>query len=477
MNLPESFTSSIEKLLGADEAEQLFKSLETSAPVSVRLNTSKIKRYGLAFASEKREAIPWCSNAYYLSERPTFTFDPLFHGGAYYVQEASSMFIAHILEQHLDKTKPVLALDLCAAPGGKSSLLRGFLPEGSLLVANEIVSKRAQILSENILKWGHPDVLVTNNSAVDFEKTPLSFDVVLADVPCSGEGMFRKDEAAIEEWSPQNVEVCWQRQREIVSSIWQNLKPGGLFIYSTCTFNSKENEENVQWIIDTLGAESLAVTTDSNWNISPALQGFEQYSYRFLPHKTKGEGFFVAALRKPLSDGQQAPACTKSKKKKKKKLTAQAAIHQRLFQPAKDWVSVDDSYDLLIEDETCFVFRKQYFAVLDVLKQYKFHLIHAGTPLAYLKGKSCLPHPALAFSALYKEAAFSQVELSYEQAISYLRKEAIALAATTSKGFVLLTYKQLPLGFVKHLGNRSNNLYPAPWRIRSGYLPDEIKTL
>ena len=475
MELPLSFTLQMKELLGEKEAALFQDSLKIPHPISIRLNQAKVNRYLPFLKVPKDSPIPWCTSGYYLPDRLTFTFDPLFHAGAYYVQEASSMFIAQILNQYVDQERDLLVLDLCAAPGGKSSLLRSLLPNNSLLVANEFVGKRAQILSENLLKWGHPDVLVTNNCASDFGQIPHLFDVILADVPCSGEGMFRKDQTAIEEWSLLNVDKCWRRQRDIVRDVWNSLKPGGFFIYSTCTFNAKENEANIQWLIEEFGAESLPVDYEDDWGVTEAYQGYNQHSYHFFPYKAKGEGFFVAVLRK--STQEETILGSYPKKKKKRKITAQEAINTNLFKRVASWVELTDSYELVVKEENCFAFNKHYLPILSLLQSKNLHLIHAGTPVAFLKGKTCVPHAALALSNLCSTNAFPTVEIAYEQAITFLRKEAIALPAMTSKGFVLVTYKGLPLGFVKHLGSRSNNLYPTSWRIRSGYTPVELKTL
>ena len=206
------------------------------------------------------------------------------------------MFVERVLQTYV--SNPVVMLDLCAAPGGKSTLSRSALPEGSLLVANEVMRNRSQILAENLIKWGYPDVVVTNNDPADFTTMEHLFDVILTDVPCSGEGMFRKDEVAVEEWSVENVDVCWQRQRRILKDIWPTLKPGGLLIYSTCTFNREENEDNISWIAKELGAEVLPVPVDESWGITGNLIGEDFPVYRFLPHRTMGEGFFIAVLRK-----------------------------------------------------------------------------------------------------------------------------------------------------------------------------------
>lgn len=254
MELPSSFTDYTRALLGVEEYEKLAAALEGEQPVSIRLNEDKLPESSFSLFRSSLEHVPWSAAGYYLDKRLTFTFDPLFHAGCYYVQEASSMFVEQALRRYVGEG-PVVMLDLCAAPGGKSTHARSVLPAGSLLVANEVIRNRSQVLAENLTKWGHSGVVVTNNDPADFSSLTDFFDVILTDVPCSGEGMFRKDPVAVSEWSGENVEICWQRQRRIVTDIWPCLKPGGILIYSTCTYNTKENEENIRWIRDEFGAE------------------------------------------------------------------------------------------------------------------------------------------------------------------------------------------------------------------------------
>ncbi|MDE5701230.1 MAG: RsmB/NOP family class I SAM-dependent RNA methyltransferase, partial [Bacteroides sp.] len=276
MELPVSFVDYTRSLLGDAEYGRLSEALSAEQPVSIRLNEAKYPVASSPLSGDGSCRVPWTSAGFYLSRRPTFTFDPLFHAGCYYVQEASSMFVEQALRQYMS-TAPVVALDLCAAPGGKSTHVRSLLPEGSLLVANEVIRNRSQILAENLTKWGHPDVVVTNNDPADFAPLTSFFDVILTDVPCSGEGMFRKDPVAVNEWSPENVDVCWQRQRRILSDIWPCLKPGGLLVYSTCTYNTKEDEENIRWMRDTFGAEILPLDIPADWNITGNLLAGEDF--------------------------------------------------------------------------------------------------------------------------------------------------------------------------------------------------------
>lgn len=499
MKLPVSFTSRTSQLMGEDACKALCEALEKDGPVSIRLNKGKIND-----VPEMAHLIPWTSAGYYLDNRPTFTFDPLFHAGCYYVQEASSMFVEQAVREYI--SGPVVALDLCAAPGGKSTLLRSALPEGSFLIANEVMRNRSQVLAENIVKWGHPDVMVTSNDPSDFTPLRSLFDLILTDVPCSGEGMFRKDPVAVEEWSPENVGLCWERQRRILRDIWPCLKPGGMLVYSTCTYNREENEDNVAWIAKELGAEILPVSTEKEWNITGNLTGTDFPVYRFLPHKTEGEGLFLAVLRKNGTMAEQngdfvlTDVLGKSKKNKKAKGNdrggneraksekgrgadkgkggdRQKAVLKPLAFPValKEALNLGEAeYDFWLEDGVARAIRSQWHGLYDLVKS-QLYVLHAGIILAEQKGKDWQPHHSLAMSTLLNRNYFPAVELSYEQAIAYLRKEAVTLDAEVERGYVLLTFKGKTLGFAKNIGNRANNLYPQEWRIRSGYLPEVVK--
>lgn len=510
MNLPASFITYTRALIGDEEYEQLTAALQQEPPVSIRLNRQKVEKENCQKAEKEHSQpeagqndlkslvaenanVPWSSEGYYLDSRLTFTFDPLFHAGIYYVQEASSMFVEQVLRKYV--TQPVVMLDLCAAPGGKSTHARSVLPEGSLLVANEVIRNRSQVLAENLTKWGDSGVVVTNNDPSDFSELPSFFDVILTDVPCSGEGMFRKDPVAVSEWSPENVEICWQRQRRILSDIWSSLKPGGILIYSTCTYNIKEDEENVSWIRSEFGAEPLALDVPAEWKVTGNLLSGQPRAlgmpvYHFFPHKTRGEGFFLAALRKPeLGAGAEAEeremqsvtfVKSKAGKKKDKKGGATASlVTKENLAMARSWLqdAVADDYLLLAEGTEIMAFPKRYADEWAAMKQH-LRIVLAGTSIGEVKGKDLIPAHALAMSAsLLKQGAFVTEEIGYEQAIAYLRKEAITLSETAPRGYILLTYRTVPLGFVKNIGNRANNLYPQEWRIRSGYLPEEIRVL
>lgn len=456
MVLPEGFIIEIKPLLH-DQWNAFVDALNGEVPTSIRINRKKYK------GGETPHAVPWCEDGFYLSQRPSFTFDPLFHAGAYYVQEASSMFVEQVFRQYVNN-RTVRVLDLCAAPGGKSTHIASLISEDSLLVSNEVIRSRANILSENITKAGYPNVIVTNNDPSDIGKLQDFFDIILVDAPCSGEGMFRKDPQAVVEWSPANVQLCEERQRRIVADVWDALRPGGILIYSTCTYNTRENEQNIQWIADCLDAEFLSLEVCPAWNIHPAFDS-EIPAYHFLPHCTKGEGFFLAALQK-VGDCDVEEFCPVKKSKKQSKPKT---------------LSLDVQYrNYLIDNERYMFFEKSgsWFAFPAVLFGYfeyivsKLKLVSAGVYLGEVKGKDFIPQHSLAMSLALNVGAFEHVDVDKETAIAYLRKEALCFP-NSAKGYLLLTYQNIPLGFVKNIGNRANNLYPNEWRIRSGYNPEE----
>ncbi len=389
--------------LFGDLYEPFLRSFSEEPPVSIRLNPFK-----KIDVSSEWTPIPWCKDGYWLPKRKAFTLDPLFHCGCYYVQEAASMFLDTILRQYV--SRPITMLDLCAAPGGKATLSRAALPQGSLLYCNETDRRRANILVENMQKQGHSDVLVTNNSAADYARSGLLFDVLLADVPCSGEGLFRRSDVALKEWSIKNVLMCAERQRNIVRDIWPCLKEDGLLIYSTCTFNTHENEENVRWFVEELGAEVMGVTIDPSWGIvGSLLQDFSSPVYRFIQGITRSEGLFVALLKK--TDGRSSSA-------------------------------------------------KQHPTAL--------HILYDGQHIdEYKRDQKTIPPHAEALLCDLPPERYPRAELTLSQALSYLRHETLNLDNSAPRGFVVVCYEGHPLGFVKNIGTRANNLYPIQWRIKN----------
>ena len=380
------------------------------------------------------------------------------------------MFLEQSIRTYV--TTPVRCLDLCAAPGGKSTHLSSLLPDGSLLVSNEVIRNRSYILAENLAKWGNASTIVLNNDPAEIgEALPEQFDLIVTDVPCSGEGMFRKDEASVGEWSVENVQLCAARQRRILHDIWPALRPGGLLIYSTCTYNTEEDEENVRHIVEELGAEALPVATDETWHVTGPLR-YGNPVYRFFPHKTKGEGFFLAVLRKEGDEeyeveNERPTKSSKNKGKKDKKATLP------IPQEAWDYFREKKNITLEWDGPQLRMIPTAHKHFFDRIRDKRLRILSAGVVVGESKGKDLIPSQALALSLELNPSTFPDTELTWKEAIRYLRKEAITLPEGLPKGYLLLRYQGIPLGFVKHLGNRSNNLYPQEWRIRSGYLPDE----
>ena len=451
---PEAFVREMEADLGEAEARSLLAALAGPSPVSIRLNPRK------AGEACRGEAVPWCATGRYLPGRPAFTFDPLLHAGAYYVQEASSMFVEQAFRALPDVPRRVL--DLCAAPGGKSTLWRSLLPDGALLVANEPLRQRASVLVENLAKWGHPDTVVTQARPADFAALPGFFDVVAADVPCSGEGMFRKDEGAVAAWSSEAVALCARRQRDIVEQVWPALREGGFFVYSTCTFNRAEDEENVAHICRTLGARPVAIRVDEAWGVAGDVRG-EWPVCHFYPHRARGEGFFLALLQK-TSGG--APARSRQRGREERQAGGE------LWRRASAWLRPGGAFaPIALPDGTLAAVGEELRA--DVMRVAgAARVLSAGVPLSVERGRKAVPHAALATSLALAPDAFPCVELDTPEAVAFLRRETLQLPPEAPRGYVVVTYDGLPLGFLNNLGSRANNLYPAEWRIRSSHVAE-----
>jgi NOL1/NOP2/sun family putative RNA methylase len=446
-SLPAAFEQAMQQQLGP--AWQLFlKALQRPSPTSLRFNPFKTD------SIPSLKPIPWSSFGYYLPDRPIFTLDPLFHAGTYYVQEASSMFIEHALKKNVDFQKQLNVLDLCAAPGGKSTLLASLLNQKSLLVSNEVIRSRASILAENLQKWGNDNVVVTNNDPEDFQSLQGFFDVIVVDAPCSGEGLFRKDPDSIKEWSEQNVELCSKRQRRILADVWPALKQDGILIYSTCTYNRLENEENLQWLQKEHDVEFLSLDTDSSWGVQPVSENNIK-AYRFYPHKVEGEGFFMAIVRK--KDAEDTIRIKASK-------NAFATPSKKIMDSMVKWIHHPEEKHFIQREELIQFFPKMFLNEIGFIVK-NFRVVTAGTFTANVKQDKLIPEHALALSTSLHAAHFGAIELELDHALKYLRKET--LPSDGSKlGFNLITYQHVPLGWANVLSNRINNLYPAEWRIR-----------
>lgn len=459
MTLPEPF---LEYIRSVPELAPLERGLAGEPEVSVRLNEAKGARAG-------GDRVPWCPEGRYLPSRPAFTMDPAMHQGRYYVQDASSMAIAAVASC-LAAGHPVRYLDACAAPGGKTTAAAAALPAGSVIIANEYDPRRAEVLTENVAKWGHPSVAVSQGPTDRFTALEGAFDIIAVDAPCSGEGMMRKEAAAAAQWSPALVESCAALQREIIDNLWPALRPGGYMIYSTCTFNLREDEDCARHLIADLGAEPVAIPAlDACAEIAPGI-GIAAPCYRFLPGRVRGEGLFLIVVRKP-GDGPAAPlraAKTAAKGAAKRRADKAPALPQELVKQAAAWL--DGDFVLTVRGDSLWAL-PAHAAPLAAALESRLRLISPGARVADVKGSDLVPAQGLALSQSLRRGAFPEAEVDYPSAVAYLRGEALMLPEGTPRGYVLLTYDGHPLGFVKNLGSRANNLYPRPWRILSQLPP------
>ena len=425
----------------AVDFDRFVQSLHMAAPVSIRVNP------GRQFNTAGLAPVPWCRTGHYLRERPTFTLDPHLHAGGYYVQEASSMFLEWALRHTADLNAPLRVLDLCAAPGGKSTHLLSLLSADSLLVSNEVIRSRASVLAENIEKWGHANVVVTSNDPEDFAQLPGFFDVILLDAPCSGEGLFRKDTAARNEWSEENAHLCSLRQRRIVSDVWPALKEGGWLIYATCTYNPEENEQNLRWLSQQHTVEFMPIPH------LPA--GVEEIrtghvvGYRLMPHHVEGEGLFLAVMRKL----EAAPGLNS----KRKKIASPAKIGE-----ARNWLHGE--FDWAQHHDLLLAWPSAIAAEVDLLSQ-RLNTLQRGMAVASVKHNKLVPEHALALSKHLARDRWATQVVELEEALIYLRKESLP-PGNSPRGFALIVFEGNVLGWINQLGNRINNLYPANWRIR-----------
>ena len=456
MILPETLIQSLQNIKGFNE--EAFKAVHQSGGqiTSVRLNPAKVKSQKSKVKTE--EAVPWSSNGYYLKERPSFTLDPLFHAGAYYVQEASSMFLEEALKQTVDLTKPVKVLDLCAAPGGKSTLIQSIISADSLLVSNEVIKARVNILAENMTKWGAANVIVTNNDPKDFQRLKNYFDVIVVDAPCSGSGLFRKDPNAINEWSENNVALCAQRQQRILADIMPALKDGGVLIYSTCSYSKAEDEAITDWLAEEFAVDSLQLAVEESWGIVETVsERSDSFGYRFYPDKVKGEGFFIAAFRKPLSS-----VAISEVKSQKSKVKSKQAFTAKEIEAVKPFLVNADNYFYIKQHEEVIAMPLHLENDLAII-QSSLYIKKAGVRLGTIIRNELIPAHDLAVSSII-HPDIPKLDVDAEAALQYLRKVDIVIESAC-KGWVLLTHQNLSIGWIKIMANRTNNYYPAAWRI------------
>ncbi|MBX6381210.1 MAG: rRNA cytosine-C5-methyltransferase [Thermoflavifilum aggregans] len=468
-SLPEDFLKSLSSLPGA-QPQALLEAHTQKPPVSLRLHAAKWQKWTGKEAEDAAkpwlpvsESVPWAEHAFYLKEKPAFIFDPLFYAGAYYVQEASSMFVDFVVRQWAERrtSSPALLLDLCAAPGGKSTILLSHMQPHDLLISNETVPARWQVLQENLIRWGCPQIILTQLEARHFQAMPQDFDVILVDAPCSGSGMFRKDRRMPALWKRNSVLSCSRKQQHLLQDIWPVLKPGGWLIYSTCSFSPEENEQVIDRLMAETGADPVLLPIPESWHIvithSPQHQA---PGYRFYPDRLQGEGFYLAVLQKPLHHPSRKPTAAETPRHAFiwEKTTADAAL--AYLEPSAD-------LSCFRHADTWFAFPSAQLSLLQHISQ-RMPIRQAGLCLGQMK-HDWVPDHALALSlALRKE--LPAVALSREQALHYLQKQPLSLPELTP-GWYVVTYAQFPLGWIKSIGHRINNYYPKSWKIHRS-LPD-----
>jgi 16S rRNA C967 or C1407 C5-methylase (RsmB/RsmF family)/NOL1/NOP2/fmu family ribosome biogenesis protein len=448
--LPQEFTERIRRTYG-EEAEAFLQALEHEPATSIHLLGSRYKE-------EIGQPVPWFSAGKYLAERPIFTLDPKFHSGAYYPQESSSMIIGSLLQQLDFPDDELRFLDLCAAPGGKTLLLSYFLQTRGLVIANEITKNRHQILRENLTRCALPNFITTSTNAEQLGELYGYFDLILVDAPCSGEGMFRKDEVARSEWSLQNVALCSSRQKDILSQIAPAVKTGGYLIYSTCTFAPEENQELLQWLTAHEEWEAVRFDLPEEWNVYvhdyPTFFGLQ-----FLPHRVKGEGFFVTVLRKKANED-----LVHLHSFGKKHQLYWSPLHKKQLPSIQQWILLSDDVHVGVNSHG-----EVHLLPSDAetIEQIGFHLslTQVGIPIGHFVREEFIPHHGLALSRLYLPSIHS-VELTLEDAQNYLRREEFTIS-DLKEGWALATYAGYPLGWMKVLKNRINNYYPKEWRIKN----------
>jgi 16S rRNA C967 or C1407 C5-methylase (RsmB/RsmF family) len=455
MKLPEAFVEEMKAILG-NEYRMFESALHETPPVSLRLNRGvKIPSAGFAPPFENLYAgdVAWCKSGKYLSERPLFTFEPLFHAGSCYVQEAASMFVERCAETVGRLGNIERVLDLCAAPGGKATHLASLFPD-SLVVCNEAIRSRAGTLEENMAKWGTPNVVITSSDPAKFAALPGFFDFVLVDAPCSGEGMFRKDPEAMKEWSPEHVKHCAARQRRILHDVWNALKPGGFLLYGTCTWNREENENTVRYIVESLGAETVPVDPEftRTAGIAPSVAAGVA-ACRFYPHRNLNEGLFLALLRK---HGESKLKSSTGRRKPKQSNSRETGL--------QSWINREDEFVFVRRNAEIFMLPEKFAGDMEFIGQ-RVYALSAGTGICTAKGNALIPSHSFAHSTELNRNNFTVRQTDLATALAYLSRETLPSFPDTDKGYVLLTYNDVALGWVRDTGSRCNNLLPPNRRI------------
>jgi 16S rRNA C967 or C1407 C5-methylase (RsmB/RsmF family)/NOL1/NOP2/fmu family ribosome biogenesis protein len=446
MGFPLAFIEHIQNTSGFDKSA--FEAAhQASVPVSIRYNPNKKIQI-----DETAECVPWTSEGYYLKERPSFVLDPLWHAGVYYVQEASSMLLEQAVRQTTDLNENIKVLDLCAAPGGKSTLLQSIITKDSLLVSNEVIQTRVSILRENMIKWGGMNVVVTHNDPADFSAVEGFFDLMVVDAPCSGSGLFRKDPEAMDEWSLANVKLCAERQKRILADAWLALKEEGILIYSTCSYSAMENEEMVDWFLKTFDVATVSLTLDASWGVLEVVSSGGGYGYRCWPDRVKGEGFFMAIFKKR----ENADLFHAKGKKSFTPLLKEKNI-------AEEFIKTDQEIEWIMQGKYLTAVHKSHHTDICFLIEC-LRVRYAGVEAGEVMHNNFMPEHSLALAADVSPKIL-MTELHKEQAVSFLRKDNM-VGLSLPKGIHLMGYQGRGIGWIKSLGNRINNYYPKDWRIR-----------
>ena len=451
MSLPAPFLQTLEGVVGFDKAafEAVHDSGETVTAIRVNPNKNPDQ-----ILFEHTSPVPWCKHGHYLNARPSFTLDPNFHAGAYYVQDASSMFLWEALTQVVGDSDGLKVLDLCAAPGGKSTLLSSYFENG-LVVSNEVIKQRAAVLVENTSKWGAHNMVVTNNDPSHFQSLPQFFDVMVVDAPCSGSGLFRKDPSAMDGWSTDLVALCAQRQQRILADALPALALGGTLIYATCSYDPNEDEHIADWLVNEMGLTPQVIDINNYEGIVETAAPISKApGYRFYPDQIRGEGFFIAAFKKEKEVGV-ALTSFKSKEAVLEKLTKKMQEQVAEVLPANDTIATFLQSGMIKAIPAVFE-----SSILQLASQ--LYIKKAGVSVGELKGKDFIPAHEYALSYLPLDI-FNRVDLDKEQALSYLRRAEFNCSG--EKGWNLMRYNGLGLGWAKILPNRTNNYYPQEWRI------------
>jgi 16S rRNA C967 or C1407 C5-methylase (RsmB/RsmF family)/NOL1/NOP2/fmu family ribosome biogenesis protein len=453
--LPSAFETRMGTLLG-DELPLFIESLQTSPATSIRWNPKK------ATNPQLEKEVKWAENGSFLLERPKFNHDPLWHAGAYYVQESSSMFVEQFLKL-IQLPENAIALDACAAPGGKSTHLLSLLTDDALLICNEVIGKRNQILQENLVKWGNSNYIITQNDIQQFENLQQYFDLVLIDAPCSGEGLFRKDKAAIQEWSNEHVNACAIRQQKILESLAGTVKLNGSLIYSTCTFSEVENENQIQKLLDSGDWELIEFDISEFKEITPGKDGI---GFRFYPHKVDGEGYFIAGLkriRQNIASNYSYSDKYSTKKYEPKSLPLLTAENAAILQK---WLKNNILPHVALQfNEWILLFPENHYATLNSLLN-QLNITRAGVLAGKILHSQLVPEHPLAVSMLIHES-IPTISVNLKDAMLFLQKKTFELPEGNATGWHLVQYQGVNLGWIKALGNRMNNYYPKNWSIQN----------